>query len=246
MGKMKRALTLLLSLLPLAGAAQTVSLPEQVEVTRLSERVWLHVSRAQIAGFGMVSSNGLIVVRDNEAVLLDTPTTEAQTDVLLSWMADSLRVRPVAFVPNHWHGDCMGGLECLHRIGTVSWAQHRTIELARGYGLSSPENGFGRRKVLWLNDMQIVCRYFGSAHSSDNIVVWIPSERILFAGCMVKETAARTLGNLSEGARPAKYGRTIRRVMRCFPDARIVVPGHGAVGGRELLEHTLRLTKESR
>jgi metallo-beta-lactamase class B len=38
-----------------------------------------------------------------------------------------------------------------------------------------------------------------------------------------------------------QYPASIRRVLERYPKAELVVPGHGDVGGRELLEHTLAL-----
>ncbi|MDP4204044.1 MAG: CfiA family subclass B1 metallo-beta-lactamase, partial [Bacteroidota bacterium] len=73
-----------------------------------------------------------------------------------------------------------------------------------------------------------------------NIVVWIPSEKILFAGCMVKEMKANTKGNLSDADVKA-WPSTIKKVMAKFPSARIVIPGHGEAGGFELLQHTLEV-----
>ena len=87
----------------------------------------------------------------------------------------------------------------------------------------------------------IECFYFGPAHSSDNIVVWIPSEKILFAGCMVKSIDATNLGNTADGDLNA-YPHTIDRLLSRFPDAKIVIPGHGKFGGLELILHTKELT----
>ena len=240
-----KAFFLLLLLFPLSLWAQPrpgVRISDDLEIVRLSEHVYVHVSQAELPGFGSVSSNGVIVVDRGEAILLDTPATEAQTETLVRWITDSLGVAITAFVPNHGHGDCLGGLESLHRIGVPSFAGRRTIDLARKYGLPVPQQAFDRRKVLRAGGLKIVCLYPGAAHSTDNIVVWIPSERMLFAGCMAKEMAAENLGNLADGDRDA-YPATIEKVIRRFPRAAVVVPGHGQTGGMGLLHHTLDLAK---
>jgi len=33
---------------------------------------------------------------------------------------------------------------------------------------------------------------------------------------------------------------TIQKVIESFPNAKIVIPGHGKIGGLEILEHTKR------
>ena len=38
-----------------------------------------------------------------------------------------------------------------------------------------------------------------------------------------------------------KWPETLRIVMNTFPDAKIVIPGHGDYGGLDIIEHTLTL-----
>ena len=97
---------------------------------------------------------------------------------------------------------------------------------------------------LDLHGTEIRCYYFGGGHSEDNIAVWIPSAKLLFAGCMVKEMAAQNAGNLSDAVLAA-WPATLDSLLVRFPDARIVVPGHGAPGGPELIRHTKALLSEA-
>ncbi len=225
------------------------SLPERIEVSddielvRLTERTFIHITYTNSLQFGRYSSNGVIFVEKGDALLLDTPTSVAQTRKLVEWLKDSLGIRVKGFVPNHWHDDCTGGLPYLKGIGVETWANEMTIEILKKRGLPYPDRGFRDSLTLDLNGKQIVCRYFGAAHSLDNITVWIPSEKILFAGCMAKELNSKGLGNTVEGD-PEAYPYTIQRVIDEYHDlARIVIPGHGAAGSIDLLYHTLRLAK---
>ena len=116
-----------------------------------------------------------------------------------------------------------------------------TVQLAKAKNLPLPTNGFKDSITLYLGDKEIFCEYLGAAHSMDNIVVWIPSEKLLFAGCMVKELNSKHLGNTTDGDLKA-YPETIKRVLNKYHDAKYVVPGHGLFGGLELLRHTLDLS----
>ena len=136
----------------------------------------------------------------------------------------------------------MGGMAYLIDKGVQTYANLMTINIAREKVLPVPANGFKTRKVLKLNNTKIICYYPGAAHSMDNIVVWIPSEKILFAGCMAKAMDWSILGNTTDGIKE-EYANTIRKVMRKFPKAEIVIPGHGDIGSFEVLEHTLQLTE---
>lgn len=243
---MKKLSAIFLLILPLSVMAwagcPVIRVSEEIDIVKLSERAYVHVSRAEMGAYGMVSSNGLIVLDKGEAFLFDTPATESQTEKLVEWISDSLGAKITTFVPNHWHGDCMGGIGFLHGIGVKSHANRMTVDISREKGLPQPQNGFRKKEVLKLNGLEIVCYYPGAAHSVDNIVVWIPSEKILFAGCMVKSADSDVLGNTDDGDKAA-YPKTIGTVIKKFSEAETVIPGHGPIGGFELLEHTLKLAE---
>lgn len=222
--------------------ANFIRLSDHMEVYQLSEHLYVHVSRADMPPFRSVSSNGVLFVNQGEAILLDTPATENQTLVLTNWIKDSLQLNLVGFIPNHWHNDCLGGLPILHNQGVSSYAFEKTIELARQNNIMAPSTSFSEILVLILGDKKLECWHPGAAHTADNIVVWIPSEKALFAGCMVKSLQSRTLGNVSEGDVLA-YPHTLGKVRDRYSDAEIVIPGHGAWGGFDLISHTIKVSE---
>ena len=227
----------------LAYNYKTIRISDDIELIKLSEKAYVHVSVSEIAGFGKVSSNGLIFVNGDEAFLFDTPVTNSQTETLVKWIADTLSATVSTFVPNHWHEDNLGGLDYLHSINVKSYANQLTIELAKENGKSVPQHGFTTSLLLNLRGDTVECHFFGGGHSADNIVVWIPSEKILFPGCMLRDISSTGLGNVAD-AKLDEWYPTIQKVIKKFPDAEIVIPGHGQIGGKELLEHTSKvLTK---
>lgn len=240
---MKALLVLIIGLLSSAGYSQKgerIVISKDLELIRLSEHAWVHVTWEDSPVFGRFSSNGLIYVQNGQGYLFDTPASDSLTQVLVEWVADSLHTKITDFVPNHWHSDCMGGLKYLQSIGVNSYAHQMTIDIARSKGLPVPSHGFKDSLSLELNGHPVKCYYLGAAHSMDNIVVWIPDEKILFAGCMAKEAAAKGMGNTVDGDL-AEWPKTIDRVIAKFPSAKIVIPGHGLPGGQEVLKHTQKL-----
>jgi metallo-beta-lactamase class B len=178
----------------------------------------------------------MIFINGNDAFLFDTPVTDSLTMDLVSWLRDSMKLKIVGFIPNHWHVDCMGGLKYLQSQKIESYANQMTIDIAKTKDLPVPTHGFKDSLKLHLGDKLIECYYFGAAHTLDNIVVWIPSEQILFAGCMVKSLNS-DLGNTVDGDLIA-YPKTIDKLIERFSKAKIVIPGHGQFGGIELIKHT--------
>jgi len=57
---------------------------------------------------------------------------------------------------------------------------------------------------------------------------------------MVKSLTSKNLGNTADGDLIA-YPKTIDKLIRKFPSATIVIPGHGEFGGIELIKHTKEL-----
>ena len=233
-------ITWFISLSGIAREYETIKVSGDLELIKISDNAYVHVSYSELPEFGRFSSNGLIYIDSGKGYLFDTPMTDSMTKELVDWIVNSLDIEIVGFVPNHWHADCMGGLNYLHSIGIDSYAHQMTIDIAEAAGLPKPTYGFNDSLFLNLNDKPVECYYHGAAHSLDNIVVWIPDEGILFAGCMVKEYGARGLGNTGDGDLN-EYPGTIDKVMARFPLAKIVIPGHGQVGGMELLRHTKEL-----
>lgn len=235
---------LLTGLIHLNGFSQLeykrIKISKDMELIRLSENAYIHVSYAELTGFGRFPSNGLIFINGNEAFLFDTPVTESLTKDLVSWITDTMKLKIIGFVPNHWHVDCMGGLGYLQNQKIESYANQLTIDMAKTENLPVPAHGFKDSIQLQLGDKLIQCYYLGAAHSLDNIVVWIPSEQILFAGCMIKSTDSKDLGNTADGDLEA-YPKTIDKLIKRFPTAKIVIPGHGQSGGLELIKHTREL-----
>jgi metallo-beta-lactamase class B len=224
-----------------AQPAETIHISRVVELIRLNDHAYIHVSCSTIPGFGRVASNGLIFINKGKAFLFDTPTSDSLTEVLVRYLEDSMKLKITGFVPNHWHSDCMGGLGYLQARHIKSYANRLTVEQAKIQGLPVPDQAFDDSLHLNLDRKDILCFYPGPAHSTDNIAVWIPSEKILFAGCMVKSMDSKNLGNTADGD-PQEYPETIKRLKARFPEAKIVIPGHGAYGGPELITHTLELT----
>jgi metallo-beta-lactamase class B len=225
------------------GRFPHVKVSADIEVIQISQHSYMHVSYSQVPGYGRFGSNGLIFAHRGEALLFDTPMNDSLTEQLVTWIKDSLKVHIVGFVPNHWHSDCMGGLNYLHSVGIPSYANEKTIEIATSKNLPIPLHSFHDSLALHLGDQSVICTYYGAAHTPDNIVTWIPSENILFGGCMIKELKSESLGNIAD-ADVSEWPKTLNRVIAAYPFAGTIIPGHGAFGGQELLEHTLDLLRK--
>lgn len=96
---------------------------------------------------------------------------------------------------------------------------------------------------LEFNGFRIEVFYPGPGHTEDNIVVWIPSDHVLFGGCLVKALENVSLGNVAD-ANTEKWASSIQNLQIRYPNANIVVPGHGRIGSTDLLLHTIKLSSK--
>jgi metallo-beta-lactamase class B len=222
---------------------EVVKISGDLELVKITPNACIHVSYADVSGYGRVAANGLIFINNKEAFLFDTPWNDSLTKDLVTYLKKSMGIRIVGFIPNHWHSDCMGGLKYLQSIGIESYANQKTIDIARSHNLPLPAHGFKDSLRLFLEDKEIDCYFNGAAHSMDNVVVWIPSEKILFPGCMVKSMNSTDLGNTADGDKTT-YPKTIYWLLKKFPMAKIVIPGHGKPGGIDLILHTKELAEK--
>jgi metallo-beta-lactamase class B len=179
----------------------------------------------------------MVVISNGSALVFDTPANESASKELIRLVKDSLKAKIIGVIINHFHDDCLGGLKVFHALNIPSYANQRTIDLAKSSGFEVPQNGFDKTLNLKVRNVKVKNYYFGPAHTLDNIVSYIPAEKILFGGCMVKAIGANK-GNLAD-ASTSQWANTIKKVKALKPD--IVIPGHGKFGGKELLDYTQKL-----
>ncbi|MGB3850331.1 MAG: subclass B1 metallo-beta-lactamase [Tunicatimonas sp.] len=220
------------------AVAQTYA-SETLRVQPVSDRVYQHTSFLDTESFGRVPCNGMVVVSEGEAVIFDTPVSEAASSELIDWVADQLQCSVKAVVPTHFHQDCLAGLDEFHRRQIPSYGYRATIELAKKNGVTPPQRSFNEPLALSVGNQVVNVAFVGEGHTKDNVVGYFPAEDVLFGGCLVKEVGAGK-GNLAD-ANPSAWPVTIAQLQEQYPEAKVVIPGHGTPGGGELLEYTRTL-----
>jgi metallo-beta-lactamase class B len=229
----------------MAQPQKNILIGDDIQLIHLQDSVYVHVTWHHLDNFGRFSSNGLILIKDGQALMIDTPMDNVMTERLARFLKDSLSVSVTRLITGHFHGDCLGGLEYLQSIGVESIANSRTIAKCEELDLPIPSTSFTDSLTFDFNGVQIDCQYFGAGHSFDNITVWIPGNKILFGGCLVKSMDSKGLGNLSD-AIVSDWDITIKKVMKRYSVFKIVIPGHGDIGGTELLTHTIELVEKEK
>ena len=211
---------------------------ENLTVIKLSENVYQHISYLQTDSFGKVECNGMVVVDNGEAGIFDTPADAVSSKELIEFLQEQ-NIEIKSIVATHFHDDCIGGLDEFHKAGVSSYANYKTIEFLKGAEKNIPQNGINDEFILNVGTKKVFLNYFGEGHTKDNIVAYYPDEKTLFGGCLLKEMNATKgyLGDANENA----WSETVTKLKEKYPDIQTVIPGHGKIGGMELVDYTIGL-----
>jgi len=244
---MKNYLLLILCTCALMAAGQnpTIYKTATLEIDSIAPGTYVHRTYLSTIEWGKVSCNGAVFVNKGESVVFDTPATDSVSIELISWIKAHTHSRIKAIVVNHSHADCLGGLAVFHTAGIPSYSSKRTQTFARNDTVNKPavpQHGFTKELELKIGGTSIINYYPGEGHTRDNIVSYIPSVKVLFGGCIIKARDSGK-GNLAE-ANTNTWAESVRRVKQKFPNAVIIIPGHGTYGSRSLLDYTIKMFRK--
>lgn len=191
-------------------------------------------------------NNAGFVAGDDGVILIDTCSTEERTRSLLEAVR-TVTDAPIRLVVNtHHHGDHTYGNHLTAPAAIVAHRACRSEALATGIKLypetfaqpnwgdlqlSPPTVTFESRLDLWAGETLIELHHIGGpAHTVGDVVVWVPSERVLYTGDLVFHggTPFVLMGSVEGSIRSLD-------VLRGF-GARVVVPGHGQTCGPEVFD----------
>ncbi|MBP9708241.1 MAG: subclass B1 metallo-beta-lactamase [Oligoflexales bacterium] len=239
--------------------AQT-ELPYKLTATKLSEEVFV------VTDNDFYSSNILVVkMRDETVLLVSSPFEKLATHTLLDWVNKKLSPKKMVNINTHFHLDGTGGNEVYREKGVETWSSdltkklriadnkkdkvksaefYESEDLKKRILQSHPtfaEHIFdlNKGKTFNFSGEKVEVYFPGSAHSSDNVVVYFPKQKLLFGGCMIKPESLGYLGAANVKAWP-NSARKLKRF-----DVKTVIPGHGSWGGPELIDKTIDVAEKA-
>lgn len=222
----------------------TWQVTSDLEIRELQPGIWEHTSWYTFPSGIRYPSNGLIVVENDSVLLIDTAWGVTATEDLLDWIETELELPVSAVIATHSHDDRMGGAPVLAERGIPLFAHPLAVRFAISRGWPEPRSIGSLEAGSAAEFGAVEVFYPGAAHTVDNIMIWLPGARLLVGGCAVKSADATTLGNVAD-ADLDEWPISINRVIEKYPDVGQVLPGHGAIGGRELLLHTTHLLEQT-
>lgn len=215
----------------------------KITVTPLTKRLWVHTTFRNYDGKPF-PSNGIIAKTADGVVLVDSGwdvlNDTDQTRQVLEWVDKNLHMPVKLCIVTHFHDDRVGGIGLLRKAGIRVISTPLTADKSVKQGYERPEGILPSDTTFVVGKLPIRCIFPGEGHTSDNIVVWFPTEKTLHGGCFVKSYAAFGLGNVAD-ANVNAWANSLRNLQTLIPAPKYIVPGHQEWDKNTSLEHTIRL-----
>ncbi len=228
-----------------SGAAWAADTP--VKAVKVAEDVWVvqgESAQGSAANRNFISNAGFVVTGDGVVVVdaLGSPTLAEEL------IAEIRRVtsQPIRHViVTHYHADHFYGLQAFKAVGAsvvahraageylnsdtaqrrlaasreelFPWIEERTRLVVPDRWLDQPD------AVLRVGTFEFQIRHAGPAHTPEDLVVYVPSRGVLFAGDMVFRGRIPFVGQSDS----RQWIESLSRLIEFKP--KIVVPGHGPV-----------------
>lgn len=216
---------------------------------RVSDRVYVE------CGARGCCSHGFVVTSDG-IVMIDAPVVPETAEV---WKREVETHGALRYIINnephidHFGGDAFfSGIvvtreEARDRIAATPLEEMtrmlaagapESLPVPEGFRFRLPEITFSENLTLHVGDRTFEILAM-PGHTDCQTVVYVPEERVLFTG---DEVANRVIPSLHQ-ALPVEWLESLEKLRKL--DVEYVVPGHGEVGGRELIDEMARSLNEA-
>ncbi|WP_343633075.1 subclass B1 metallo-beta-lactamase [Fluviicola sp.] len=216
----------------------------QLDFTKISDSSYIFTTY-QTYKEARISAHGLLKITPGGVVMIDTPWDTTQFQPILDSITLKFHKKVVLVIATHWHEDRSAGLDYYKKQGIATYSTYATKNLCRENNFPEAQYTFEGDTVFTIYNTVFETFYPGAGHTSDNIVVYFPKDRILVGGCFVKSVEAQDLGNLSD-ANIGMWPVAAKTLIKKYPKVKIVIPGHQKIApGKKALKHTLKLARKN-
>ncbi len=221
------------------------------KLTKIADNVYSYVDTKNSSPKNSFGANAGIIIGKDGIVIIDTLVSSNEAK---RFIKDIRKVsdKPIKYVVNtHYHLDHTFGNADFKRLGAVIISHtndgnnlkthgETALKNAKNYGLSEkdmkgtkiayPVLTFNERMEIDLGDRKIELIYFRQSHTDGSIMVYLPDNKILFAGDILFTGYHPFMGEGDiEG-----WLKTLDYIMAM--DVEKIIPGHGPVSTKKDIE----------
>jgi glyoxylase-like metal-dependent hydrolase (beta-lactamase superfamily II) len=251
MGKSRarRLRGLLAGLACVAGAAQAFAqapVAPPMTARQLSASAWAVEGLSALgspANQNFVSNAGFVITRDG-VVVIDALGSPGLAQRLLGEIRKHTDKPVTHVIVTHYHADHIYGLQALKAAGARILAHQAAreylnsdtarlrleasrVELAPWVGedtrLATADEWLDGERELVVGGVRLRIKPVGPAHTPEDLVIYLPQEKVLFAGDLVFRNRIPYVGQ----ADSRQWIRTLDTLLAF--DAAVILPGHGPV-----------------
>jgi metallo-beta-lactamase class B len=252
---------------PVDSAAPLSAVPERGRID--AELSFRRVARdAYVVVHEPFHASNVLVVRmaDGTVVVSSSPFETEGARALVAWIEKTFQPKRIIAIDTHFHLDGTAGNDAYTEAGVEVHASDLTQSLLTERGARLRDDaaaGFtdpalrariervrivpaahtfraADGKAFRFAGEEVRVLYPGPAHSPDNVVVHFPARRLLFGGCMIKNS--ESIGYTGD-ADLSRWEAAVHELEPLAPA--VVIPGHGDPGGPELFDTTIGLVRDA-
>lgn len=236
-------------------AAKAHAAADETVVTEVAPGVFFRKAQTEPVFTGC--NQGFVVFRD--FVLVIDANFPGQVDQVIAAIREKTD-KPIKFVfDTHYHGDHADGNVQYKKLGASIVAHERSQPLfetkgadgfegakktrATEYGglaYEMPSVYFSHKLVFDDGEQRVELIFFGHAHTAGDAVAWMPKHRILFSGDACVNGAFNYTGDADTASWIAVLGGMEDLGVKT------ICPGHGELGGPEVIANQKRWFQELR
>lgn len=213
----------------------------KLNITPLTGDFYIYTTYNSYQG-SQVPANGMYLVTNEGVVMFDTPWDTTQFQPLLDSIAVRHNKKLVLCFATHWHSDKTAGLEYYRKKGIKTYTTIQTDELSKKNNEKRAEFLMTKDTLFHIDQYAFEIFYPGQAHTTDNIVIWFPREKILYGGCLIKGSSDTNLGFLGDG-NVKEYANTLKKVQQKYPNPKHIIIAHNDWNDLNSLKHSIEMAE---
>jgi glyoxylase-like metal-dependent hydrolase (beta-lactamase superfamily II) len=203
---------------------------------------------------GGSGANGGMIIGDQGILVIDSKMNEESVQQTIKAIQD-ISGQPIKYLVNtHSDGDhIMGNRYFPASVTFIAHENCRDDFFKENFGRASdwgepefypftPSLTFNNILNIWLGNSRVELHYFGAGHTTGDIVVYIPEEKVAFIGDLYFEGRPQLIHSNKNG-NSFEYVNTINKMLTTL-DAETFLSGHGEPVGRNEIEQHAQMMVE--
>jgi glyoxylase-like metal-dependent hydrolase (beta-lactamase superfamily II) len=203
---------------------------------------------------GGQGANGGIIIGESEVLLIDAKMTEESVNQTIVAIKE-ITNQPISYLVNtHSDGDhIMGNRYFPSSVTFIAHKNCRDDFFKENFGRESdwdepefypftPSLTFKKNLNMWLGKEKVELHYFGVGHTTGDIVVFHPEQKVAFIGDLYFSGRPQLVHSNKNG-NSFKYVKTMMQMLEKL-DAEIFLSGHSNPVGREEIEKHIQVMVE--